>query len=86
MKRVPHTTGSRLKTQGFPGSRLLLSYVMDEQEIKLSPSQGIKLLSLCAMLKDGDISFRGHEQEDEDNATAAMRDIGQEIALQIVGY
>lgn len=53
------------------------------EQFILSPDQGLKLLCLASLLKDGDISFRGHEQDDCDNATDIIADIGQEIALQV---
>lgn len=56
-----------------------------DKDVVLSPSQGVRLMALCAMLNDGDLSFRGHEAEDEDAAAGVLRDIGQEIALQLGG-
>lgn len=55
---------------------------MPEQYI-ISPSQGVQFLGLALMLKEGDLSFRGHEQEDEESAANLIADIAQEIALQV---
>lgn len=56
-----------------------------DRDILLSPSQAIRLMALCAMLQDGSLSFRGDEIDDERSATDALKDAGEEIALQFGG-
>jgi hypothetical protein len=52
-------------------------------DAQLSPDQAIRLIALASMLKEGDVAFRGYEEEDELEAAALVRDIGEEIALQV---
>lgn len=56
-----------------------------DKDILLSPSQAAQLMALCMMVRDGDLSFRGHEIEDEQSATSLLKDVGEEIALQLGG-
>lgn len=56
-----------------------------DRDVLLSPSQATRLMAVCVMLKDGDLAFRGDESEEEDQATSVLKDIGEEIALQLGG-
>lgn len=40
-------------------------------------------MALSEMLRNEDIDFRGHEQDDEVSARALIHDVAQEIALQV---
>jgi hypothetical protein len=42
-------------------------------------------MALAVALREGDLCFRGHEEEDEQSATDLIRDVGEEIALQFGG-
>ena len=55
----------------------------DLPSFALSPSQGVQLLSLAAMICAGDVDFRGYGREDEENARKLIADVAQEIALQV---
>jgi hypothetical protein len=56
-----------------------------DTDILLNRTQAIQLMALCAMLRDGDLSFRGHGPEDEEAASDVLCDIGEEVALQLGG-
>lgn len=53
------------------------------RDYRLSPSQGVQLLALEAMLKEGDVVFRAHDPEASLSARALIADVAQEIALQV---
>jgi hypothetical protein len=57
--------------------------VREDKSFEISPSQGFQIMALAEMLKNGDVSFRGDEQEDEQSAAALIADVAQEIALQV---
>lgn len=57
----------------------------EPETVVLTRSQGARLMAICALLKDGDLDVRGHEDEDVDNAKEALFDIGEECALQLGG-
>lgn len=57
---------------------------MPEQYV-LSPAQGVQLMALSEMLRDGELAFRGDDSSDETRAYELLIDVGQEIALQIGG-
>lgn len=50
---------------------------------ELSPSQAVQLMSLAQLLREGDLTIRGEQDEDVDAAYALITDVAQEIALQI---
>jgi len=52
-------------------------------EYTLSPSQAHQLMALAVLIREGDLAFRGYEQEDEENATSLIADVAQELALQV---
>lgn len=56
---------------------------MPDKDFLLSPDQAARLMALSEMLRDGVLSFRGDEQDDECAAKSLIIDIGQEIALQV---
>ena len=56
-----------------------------KDDILISPDQAFRLMALSMMLREGDLSFRGYEKENETQARALIVDIGQEIALQMGG-
>jgi len=65
-----------------------LNAVPDREEVEtvvLTRTQGAKLMAICALMKDGDLDVRGHEEEDVENARDAIFDIGEECALQLGG-
>lgn len=49
----------------------------------LSPSQSLQLMALGVMLRDGDLSLRGDDEEDAQRARELLIDVSQEIALQM---
>ena len=51
--------------------------------VELSPSQGVQLMSLAQLLREGDLAIRGEEDEDVEAAYALIADVAQEIALQV---
>jgi len=51
----------------------------------LSDDQALKLVAICAMLKDGDLSLRADDDADAQAARETLIDIGEECALQIGG-
>lgn len=57
----------------------------DPESIILTREQGARLMAICALMKEGDLDVRGHEQDDVDNARDALFDIGEECALQLGG-
>jgi hypothetical protein len=60
--------------------------IMREAEtIILTREQGARLMAICALIKEGDLDVRGHDDEDVDNAREALFDIGEECALQLGG-
>lgn len=57
--------------------------VMELENYLLSPDQGERLLALCAVLKSGDMEFRGYDPAECQAAYDLVCNIGEEIALQI---
>ena len=57
----------------------------DPETVVLTRSQGARLMAICALLKDGDLDVRGHEDEDVESAKEALFDVGEECALQLGG-
>lgn len=58
----------------------------EEQEmIILTQSQGVRLMAICALIKQGDLDLRGHDREDVENAREVLYDVGEECALQLGG-
>jgi len=55
------------------------------REYPLSPDQAVRFLALADAVKNGDLTIRGHEEEDEQAALSLIADIGQELALQFGG-
>lgn len=55
----------------------------DRENVRLSPDQAIKLMSVAQLLAAGDIDIRGYEIEEVEAAKAAITDAAQEIALQV---
>lgn len=53
---------------------------LPKEGAKLSPSQSVQLLALGVMLRDGELSFKG---DDENRAADLLIDVSQEIALQL---
>lgn len=49
----------------------------------ISPSQAINLLSLCDLVRAGDLAIFGDAAADVDAAKSLLADIAQEIALQV---
>lgn len=47
--------------------------------------QAVRLMAISCALRDGDIAIRGHEEEDVEAAIAALKDVGEECALQLGG-
>ena len=57
----------------------------EAETVVLTRTQGAKLMAICALMKDGDLDVRGHEEEDVENAREAIFDVGEECALQLGG-
>ena len=57
----------------------------DPDSIILTKEQGAKLMAICALMKEGDLDVRGHDDEDVENAREALFDVGEECALQLGG-
>jgi len=55
------------------------------ETVTLTRSQGAKLMAICALMKDGDLDVRGHDDDDVENAREALFDAGEECALQLGG-
>lgn len=55
------------------------------ENIILTREQGAKLMAICALMKDGDLDVRGHDDDDVENAREALFDVGEECALQLGG-
>ena len=53
--------------------------------VSISPSQAVKLLCISNLIRDGDIELHGQggDIQTADEATEAILDIAQEIALQV---
>ena len=58
----------------------------EPDHIMIGRDEAVKLMAISVMLKDGELCLRGDEQETEALATDAITDLGEEIALQLVGY
>jgi hypothetical protein len=56
---------------------------LTERSYTLSPSQGVALMCLSEMLKEGDLAIRGDDDEAVDSAVELLADVAQEIALQV---
>jgi hypothetical protein len=63
----------------------MAEYAYETRDYLLSPSQAVRLLTLADMVSKGELTIRGHEEEDEQNALSLIADIGQELALQFGG-
>jgi hypothetical protein len=57
----------------------------EPENIILTPEQGARLMALCALVKQGDLDVRGHDDADVDNARELIFDVGEECALQLGG-
>lgn len=56
---------------------------LGSETVMLSREQAVKLMAISVMLKDEELAFFG---EDAAKALDEMSDIGEELALQLVGY
>ena len=59
---------------------------MTEQAFTISPSQALKLVALCDALKNGDVDIVADEEEVRIGAMESLKDVGEELALQMIGY
>jgi hypothetical protein len=58
----------------------------DEPEtVEIVRDQALKLMAICALLKQGDIDIRGHDQDDVERARETLYDVGEECALLFGG-
>lgn len=64
---------------------------MTEREVELPETvtitreQAVMLMAVSVALRDEDLAIRGYEEDEVDAATAAIRDVAEECALQLGG-
>jgi hypothetical protein len=57
----------------------------EAETVIIMREQAARLMAICALMKDGDLDVRGHDEEDVANAREALFDVGEECALQLGG-
>jgi len=55
------------------------------ETVEIMRDHAIKLMSLAMMIREGDIDFRGHEDEDCVLARALVAELAEECALHFGG-
>lgn len=55
---------------------------MTDKSYLLSPDQAIQIMAVSVLLKDGDLTLRGKDQDLIEKALSVIECVGEELALQ----